>query len=380
YATNDAESDDSVDDVNDLQDDDDGRWDEIHNLRNIYDGDMVGLVTSNAYEDFCGRAYGFDYTDPDNMFQVTEVNCILGNFTFAHEFGHLQGLRHDNDDDTDPFDYAHGFNTLVDFRTIMALNDDDNPSQRINIWSDPDIVFPGTATVAGTSDFNDNSRALNFGESTVIAHRLTPNSITLNETIGDDEYADMVTFEQITAQNFTAENGSMVILRAGDEVRLVPGFHAESGSDGQFFIDGVCTLAPPRPGLVTNDPAPTSRPGDLSTTEPTASLTRTPTLTLFPNPTANQIQLRYELTEEQVVSIQVIDALGASVGLVQAETLRSRNPISDTGHEDENLRETFSPAGVQQKTIDVSSWAPGVYTVIIQTAKGRMVEQFMVIR
>ena len=65
----------------DLRGTTDGLWDEVHNFRDFYDGDMVGMITGSTYAGLCGEAYGFDYTDPTNMFQVSDYSCIVGNFT-----------------------------------------------------------------------------------------------------------------------------------------------------------------------------------------------------------------------------------------------------------------------------------------------------------
>ncbi|MEL6836891.1 MAG: T9SS type A sorting domain-containing protein [Bacteroidota bacterium] len=354
YETDDDESNNACNDVNDLQDNSDARWNEIHTFRNLYDGDMVGLVTGGLYatnpacnpnNGLCGRAFAFDYTDPANMFQVTEFFCIQFNFTMAHEFGHTQGLRHDNDGNNSPFAHAHGFNTLNDFRTIMALNDTDNPTTRVNVWSNPDIDFPGTTTAAGVAGTNDNARALDDGEAAVINHRTTPNSITLSETIGDDEYVDMVAFDMITAENFTAEDNSMVILRAGDNVILRPEFFSAIGSDSHVFIQSGCddgsSLVAETDGTTIDVPPSATTLGDMR-------------LEVYPNPTVGLTNLRYELPEGGPVSIQVLNTLGNLMKTVEDQVEK--------------------PAGVYRQVVDLSMLPAGMYYIAIVGANDKRIK------
>lgn len=107
----------------------DGYMDNVHSLRNTYGADMVSLIVENGGA-YCGLAAAVMAT-ASNAFQVTARNCATGNYSFGHEFGHLQGARHDMyvDPDTTPYAYGHGYvhPRTSDFskrwRTIMAYND-----------------------------------------------------------------------------------------------------------------------------------------------------------------------------------------------------------------------------------------------------------------
>ena len=354
YETTDDESNNACNDVNDLQDNSDTRWNEIHTFRNLYDGDMVGLVTGGLYAanaacnpttGLCGRAFDFDYTDPANMFQVTEFFCIQFNFTMAHEFGHTQGLRHDNDGTNSPFAHAHGFNTLDDFRTIMAVNNTDSPTMRANVWSNPDINFPGTMTAAGVDGTNDNARALDDGEATVINHRVTPASITLSETIRDDEYVDMVAFNMITAENFTAEDNSMVILRAGDNVTLRPNFFSAVGSDTHVFIRSGCADGT---DLVSDDSSLQQEDSPLGLSPDKMSVA------VFPNPSLGLTSLRYELPADGPVSIQVLNTLGHLIKTVEDNIPKEK--------------------GAYQQNIDLSTLPAGMYYIAVLSANDKLIK------
>jgi len=226
-------------DVNRLQNPSDGYMDEVHTLRDQYDADMCCVIQDGS-SDYCGRAYGFDYTDDANMFMVAEYNCIVGNYTLAHEFAHTQGCRHDNDNTLTPFAYAHGYKQgPSSWRTIMAVFDAD--CDRLNYWSNPDVTSPqspfeamGTA-INGSNFANDNESALDYGDYTVVRHRMTPTTFTLSDTITTDEYADMVTDDALVVQSYNAYNGSTANFRAPNKVELKTGFHARSGSTVHVF-------------------------------------------------------------------------------------------------------------------------------------------------
>jgi hypothetical protein len=216
----------------------DGFMDEVHTLRTDYDADMCCLMVDGTDTAWCGWAFGFDYTSYANMFQATVYSCATGNFTFAHEFGHNQGCRHDDDSTLTPFAYAHGFRNGNNWRTIMAVAGS-STAPRLNYWSNPNINSPvspftamGTA-VNGGNFANDNRTALNVGDNTVVNHEMTPaNSVApTGDTFNNDEGADKVVTGTLTVGTFNANNGSRVSFRAGASIVLTPGFRAAPGSE-----------------------------------------------------------------------------------------------------------------------------------------------------
>ena len=259
YLTGDNETSNSQTDVNDLRDQDDGKWDEIHMYRDMYHADMVSLITRGSYSGICGRAYGFDYTDPANMFQLSEFDCVVGNYTFAHEFGHNQGCRHDIDLGTSPFSYGHGYNQGTVFRTIMAVCCD---PERVNYWSNPWIFYPGGGMM-GTVNFSNNALALNEGDSIVAHHRLNPMTSVTSDLIESDEMAFNRTIELIDAADTTLTGGKLM-LNATTRIRLTPGFRALSGSQGAIRVVSTgCPINGSGRGPKTDpatDPAPDTRP------------------------------------------------------------------------------------------------------------------------
>jgi len=138
---------------------DDGAMDEIHQFRNMYKADVCVLLIDNP--SFCGLAAAI-LAAPDTAFAVVHYDCAVGNLSFAHEIGHLQGARHNHDADptNDPtYPWNHGY--LIpgtNGRTVMAYATVDNPIRLPN-WSNPDVEYRGVPT--GTVGKENNARMLN---------------------------------------------------------------------------------------------------------------------------------------------------------------------------------------------------------------------------
>ncbi|RJP49392.1 MAG: DUF1080 domain-containing protein [Anaerolineaceae bacterium] len=135
----------------------------IHSLRNTYGADMVGLIVENGGA-YCGLASTIMATAA-TAFQVTDRSCATGYYSFGHEFGHLQGARHDTYVDTNntPYSYGHGYvhTGSTDYnrwRTIMAYNnkcaDLGYNCTRIQWWSNPAKTYHAAATgTASTKNY-----------------------------------------------------------------------------------------------------------------------------------------------------------------------------------------------------------------------------------
>ena len=250
YKTSDEETGNDSNDINDLRDTSDGKWDEIHDLRNLYAADMVALITDGSYSGTCGRSYGFNYELAANMFQITEYNCAVANFTLAHEYSHLQGCRHDVDVTDTPFDYGHGYSQGSSYRTIMAVC---CGGPRVNYWSNPYVYYSGVGMM-GTLNFNYNALALNTSDSTVVHHRITPSTIDSDNMLADDHLVNNSTSGLVITTD-TTMNGGCLILQSETKVRLSPGFRAYNGSHGNFRISSGCSEPAPLTSTSPNSTA-----------------------------------------------------------------------------------------------------------------------------
>jgi hypothetical protein len=142
----------------------DGYMDNVHSLRDTYGADMVVLVSDvNGY---CGQADAI-YANSSSAFAIVDYDCATGYYSFGHELGHLQGARHnpENDPSSSPFSYGHGYqDPQNNWRTVMAYNCSSNCTRQL-FWSNPNKTYNGTAT--GTSSLSDNARVLNTTAATM---------------------------------------------------------------------------------------------------------------------------------------------------------------------------------------------------------------------
>lgn len=145
----------------DMQFKSDGDMDEIYPKRDEYAADIVMLITGQV-NDACGRAYAIGAQWEFEAIAMTVQNCLLGNYTFVHEIGHLMGARHDDETDptSEPFEFGHGIrNVAAGWRTAMAYPCSDTRCPRIPYFSNPQLSYQGN--VLGTENLNNNARVFN---------------------------------------------------------------------------------------------------------------------------------------------------------------------------------------------------------------------------
>jgi hypothetical protein len=118
---------------------------------------VVFLLTT--IDDYCGLS-DVVLADKSTAFAVINYICAVGNFSLAHEFGHLLGLRHERavDDNDKPFRNGHGYVYKAEWRKIMATRKACT-CPRIPIWSNPLINYNGVP--AGTEDYENEADVIN---------------------------------------------------------------------------------------------------------------------------------------------------------------------------------------------------------------------------
>lgn len=257
----------------------DNNFKTIHALRNTYGADMVGLIVENGGA-YCGLANAIMAT-ASNAFQVTARSCATGYYSFGHEFGHLQGARHDRyvDSSNTPYSYGHGYvNLNARWRTIMAYNNecaDTSPYSsctRIQYWSNPGKSYGGAPTgksntknylVLNNTDvtvanfrtavigdgFNSQFNTDKAGWSNVVGTWTLYNSVNLRttgtasklaSTVHAGEYGDM-TYEASMKRMGCNSCWSGLILRGNSASRNADGYWKSSywfayNRNGRFLV------------------------------------------------------------------------------------------------------------------------------------------------
>ena len=157
YQTEYVQDDDMTIDLQRLRAPNDGFMDDVHDRRNQYGADLVGLLVGRR-SNWCGYAKLYS-GHQSNGFSVTSQTC--GSYTFAHEIGHNQGAHHDPDTDTNErFPYGHGLcNNRDNWRTVMSYNFNQSCRPSAPHFSNPNVSYRGVPT--GDESTRNNVRVLN---------------------------------------------------------------------------------------------------------------------------------------------------------------------------------------------------------------------------
>lgn len=241
--------------LNWMENDSDGVLDYIHDLRDLYDADMVQMVTTQVTSSngntWCGWASAI-LADASDAFALTAFGCLNGSndHTLTHEFGHLYGCRHDSfvDSGTTPFPFSHGYvNVGEGWRTIMAYNDACDPAScgRISYFSNPGVDHPTTGSPTGIVGDSDNEATIDFDYPIIVNLQDTPVNKTVwdSDTVVDGDIANIRGETSLTTdvnQPYNVYNGGIATFIAGDNITLRPGFRARPGSSFRAFV-GNCT-------------------------------------------------------------------------------------------------------------------------------------------
>lgn len=160
-----------------LQSTSDGIMDIVHTWRDQYLGDVVVLIVND--QSYCGLASAI-MADASSAFAAVDYSCATGNYSFGHEIGHLEGARHDRatDNTNTPFQYGHGYiEPNHQWRTIMAYPQPCNYCLRTQYWSNPNITYPPTGQVMGTTTYEYDASVLDQTKTTVGLFRGLPTYI-----------------------------------------------------------------------------------------------------------------------------------------------------------------------------------------------------------
>jgi hypothetical protein len=134
----------------------DGAMDDLHIVRASTRANIVTVILNSTDE--CGR--GTVNASGSSAFTVVGRTCAIGNYTFAHEIGHLLGAAHDEQTSTNKnYPYGYGYKKPGKWRTIMSYScSSGGDCPRVNYWSSPKLTY--RSEPLGDAAKHDNARVL----------------------------------------------------------------------------------------------------------------------------------------------------------------------------------------------------------------------------
>ena len=129
-----------------------------------------------------------------------------------------------------------------------------------------------------------------------------------NSDVSNSLYADVVASQNIeTSGNLTVSNGASLNLRAGNSITLQPGFTAELGSEFSANIETVSDC-----GLTTKS-AKITFESDNNVKDKIEISDENISYNIYPNPSFETVNIKYDLNTKGNVSITLLDFLGTNV-------------------------------------------------------------------
>ncbi|MFK7932403.1 MAG: T9SS type A sorting domain-containing protein [Saprospiraceae bacterium] len=343
-----------------FQDDTDGSMDFIHEQRDQYDADMAILLVSQGIPNgdgtsVIGQAYDIGASS-STAFSIGIWNSST--FTFTHEFGHLLGMRHNNDGTNTPYAYGHGYindNNVsgTNFRTVMGVGGSCTGScQRIPQWSSNNLLNNGNPT--GNTSTRDNSRVGRVAETIAAGWQSTisaKSQFREEEFVANEEEAHIYASTSFITNNKVIEfqSGSSGSFTAGSIIRLMPGFRARRGSTFSAILDD-CTA-----NALTDSGEIELRSAFESPQEKTANASLQ--LAIMPNPVQNNLTVQYALPNASKVILELFDISGKQIH--------------------QQVSPTTVAAGKHSTELNTALLAPGAYYLKLNTTAGSVTKKVM---
>ena len=128
----------------------------------------AAVLLVNTFPGNCGIAQFGGYKN-GRTFSVAKKSCAMSKYSFAHEVAHNFGASHDYNARGSGFKntlFPEGHGHLIEKgfadtgeSTIMAYQVEGH-EKRVNYYSNPDIVYPGTGTPTGVAGVSNNAAVL----------------------------------------------------------------------------------------------------------------------------------------------------------------------------------------------------------------------------
>jgi len=213
---------------------------EVLNLKDTYNADFCAFITDFTHG-LCGTI-----SRPTSSL-IVPYTCMLDQFSFAHELGHLLGADHNVEDRNPTIVYPDGCGYIYapgKWVTIMSYQNVppcDNSCRRQAFWSNPFVDHPVNNVPMGRVNLENNARVCRLNFNTLSANEQPENSFTLSNTTYNNNNSLSATIEAIQTIN---TNGSVIVqdesslsLKAGQNIRLNTNFKAKANSRLKVYID-----------------------------------------------------------------------------------------------------------------------------------------------
>lgn len=252
----------------------DGYMDEVHTWRNEYYADLVVLLEETGFTGGLGWLLSSKNGSTNYGFSLTRVQQASWTYTVIHEIGHNMGAHHHKEQNFQPGPTkwwnwtentwsAGGRWTGTDngkYCTIMTYEkgqyfSDGITHTRVPYFSDPNIIYIGAAT----GDAVNANNVVTFLETKAVIsnYKINPvpeNLQVSNQTISDGTSDCFNATNQLTvagdAYSVIVENGANANFIAGQSIRFLPGFHAQSGSTVNAWITTDATFCEAVPATI----------------------------------------------------------------------------------------------------------------------------------
>jgi hypothetical protein len=365
--------------LNDFETNGDGKMDDVHDDRSLFDADVCVLMTLND-GNFCGLASGIG-SNYSTAFCVSVAGCSVGNHTFAHEIGHLHGCRHDPyvDSNNSPYAYGHGYVYFPSrWRTIMAYNNECDCSDevtpcpayddratpgspsctRLQNWSTPDVTQNGVPM--GTAATHKNERVLDetmddlsHYEAYILNKSVYDSRVITNGEEFDIQGSNSLTTE--VTEPFTVNSGAKGSFRAGSEITLKEGFWARSGSEFRAYLDSCTDL------LQNEEEEAQDREEEILYGTIYNENAMAVQLRAYPNPFEKVFLVEYRITQKVPVTIQLIDITGKPISTIVDYKTAEADQIYQVSYDGSQL-----PAGAYQLIIQAGNERHNLHLVKMQ--------------
>ena len=132
----------------------------VSDLRNTADAAVLMALNFNS----CGVGYLAQASSGWTV-SITSKHCALGYYTFAHEIGHNFGCHHNPEEAANTyFSYGHAYlipagTDSQGRRTILSYSASGHTT-RVNYYSNPAVIYPGTGTATGQAPLSNNAAVI----------------------------------------------------------------------------------------------------------------------------------------------------------------------------------------------------------------------------